>query len=73
MTKPQTLLRQCAAMESFRNQQQYLEQTIGRLVKLMKTLPQGRARDTLLNEISALDVIAGGIRRALDTIYSEDD
>ena len=73
MTKPQTLLRQCAAMESLQNQQKYLEQTIGRLVKLMKTLPQGKARDTLLNEISALDVIAGGIRRALDTIYSEDD
>jgi hypothetical protein len=60
-------------MESLQNQQKYLEQTIGRLLKGMKTLPQGKARDTLLNKISALDVIAGGIRRALDTIYSEDD
>jgi len=51
-----------AALEAIRNQQHHLEETIGRILALMKTLPEGEARDGLLEEISCLDVIAEVIR-----------
>lgn len=56
-----------AALEALRNQRQHLEETIGKLVALMQSHPEGRVRDGLLDEISALDVIAGVMRRALDS------
>jgi len=57
-----------ACLESLRNNQEYLTKTIGSLVKLMKSLPEGEHRDRLLDEISKLDVIAGGIKEALDVM-----
>jgi hypothetical protein len=36
-------------------------------VAFMKDLPEGESRDRLLNETSALDVIAEVMRRALDS------
>ena len=55
-----------AAFEALRNQQQNLIETIGRLVVLMKALPEGETRDSLLEEISCRDVIAEVMRKALD-------
>jgi hypothetical protein len=48
MSDCESRLRQLAALETLRNQQHNLEETIGRLVMLMKTLPEGDARDSLL-------------------------
>jgi hypothetical protein len=57
-----------AALEALRNQHQHLEETIGRLVALMQGLPEGKVRNGLLDEISAVDVIAEVMRRALDSV-----
>jgi hypothetical protein len=46
----------------------YLTETIGSLVKLLKSMPEGVHRNRLLDEISKLDVIAGGIKKALDVM-----
>jgi Tfp pilus assembly protein PilO len=62
-----THLQQLAALEALRNQQQNLEETIGRLQAIMKKLPDGEARDMLLEEISALDVIAETMGQALES------
>ena len=50
-----------ASPESLRNHQGYPEEATGSLVKLMKSMPGGEHRNKLLDEISKLDVIAGGI------------
>jgi hypothetical protein len=56
--EPPRSLTTSAALEAGRNQQHNLEGTIGRLVALMNSLPKGESRARLLNEISALAVIA---------------
>jgi hypothetical protein len=55
-----------ACLESLRNRQGYLEETIRSLVALMKSMPEGEHRNQLLDEISKLDVISVGIKNALD-------
>ena len=59
--------------EAFQNQQQNLQETIGRLVALMKNLPEGKSQYRLLDEISCLDVIAEVMRRALDSAKMDCD
>ena len=68
MTDPKRILCTMACLESLRNHQGYLTETIGSLVKLMKDMPEGERRNRLLDEISKLDVIAGGIKEALDVM-----
>lgn len=65
---PPNILRVMACMESLRNHQNFLTETIGSLVRLLKSMPPGEQRDRLLDEISKLDVIANGIRITLDAI-----
>jgi hypothetical protein len=55
-----------AALEVVQNQLQHLEATIARLVRLQQSLQAGSARNQLLEEISCLDVILEGMRRAVD-------
>jgi hypothetical protein len=66
MTNPPSPITILAALESLRSNHHSLIESISRLVALMKTLPEGEARDWLLNEISCLDVIAEVMRQALD-------
>lgn len=68
MTDPNRILCTMACLESLRNHQGYLVETIGSLVKLLKSMPEGKHRDRLLDEISKLDVIDGGIKEALDVM-----
>ena len=68
MTDPRTTLRLMACLESLRNHQDYLYETIGSIYKLYKSMPEGEHRDKLLDEISKLDVIANGIKETLDVI-----
>lgn len=56
-----------AALESIRGQLHNLEETIGRVVQLQKSLPEGPGSDQLWEEISALDSIADVMRQALDS------
>jgi hypothetical protein len=44
-----------AVHEALRNQHQHLEETIGRLVALMQSLPEGKVLDGLLDDNSASD------------------
>jgi len=64
---PEHKLRQLAALESLRGLLHNLEEIIGRLVRLQKSLPAGLGREQLLEEISALDSIADVMRQALDS------
>jgi hypothetical protein len=57
-----------AAEETLRNQLRDLEETIGRLVRLAKSRPEGKLRDRLFEEISSLDSIADVMRQALDSL-----
>jgi len=66
MTDPRLQRRHQSCLESLRNQKQNLEQTIARLMALMKMLPEEKARNELLEEISVLDVIAENIVRAVE-------
>jgi hypothetical protein len=67
MTDLQSSLTQLACLEALHNQQQNLVETIGKLVGIMKTLPEGEARSKLVDQISCLDVIAEVTKRALDS------
>lgn len=53
-------------MEFFLNRVHNFEETIARLSRRQKSLPEGLGRDQLLEEISALDSIADVMRQALD-------
>ena len=55
-----------ATLEALRNQLHNLEETIGRLLEMTKSLPEGETRNWLLEEISALGLIADVIRQAVD-------
>jgi hypothetical protein len=44
------------------------KETIGNLLRLAKSLPEGDDQNRLIDEISALDVIAETIREALDSL-----
>ena len=68
MTDPKKILRTMACLESRRNHQGYLYETIRSIYKLYESMPEGEHRDRLLNEISKLDVIANGIKEALDVM-----
>ena len=57
-----------AAEEILRNQLRDLEETIGSLVRLAKSQPEGELRDKLFEEISTLDSIADVMRQALDSL-----
>jgi hypothetical protein len=57
-----------AAEEALRRQLHNLEETIGRLIRLKDSLPQGTVRNRILAEISALDSIADVQRQALDSL-----
>jgi len=61
-----------ASSESLRNNQGYLEETIGRTVRLMKSMPEGERRDQPLYEIGKLDVNANGIKEALYVMEEHD-
>ena len=63
MTKPPSHLPQLACLEALPNQQQNLVETIGKLVEIIKSLPEGEARDRLLDKIDCLDAIADVIKR----------
>jgi hypothetical protein len=56
-----------AALEALSGQLHNLEETIGRLLELMKSLPEGEIRETLFREISCLDAISDVMRQALDS------
>jgi hypothetical protein len=45
-----------AALEAIRSQQHRLEETIGRLVEIMQSMPKGESRAKLLDEIKCLSV-----------------
>jgi hypothetical protein len=62
------IARRLAAEEMLRNQLGNQVETIARLVKLAQSLPEGDLRNQLFDRISELDVIADGIRRALDSL-----
>ncbi len=49
-------------------QHQNLVETIARLLGIMQSMPPGKARCNLLEEISALDVIAEMIRKEIEDI-----
>ncbi len=54
-----------ASPEALQNQQQYLIETIGHLMDIMKSVPPGNTRAKMLDEICRLDVIAEVMRKAL--------
>jgi hypothetical protein len=66
--EPPKIVTRIAAEEALRKSLCNLEETIGGLVRLAKSLPKGESRDRLFDEISALDVIADGIKQALDSL-----
>ena len=59
-------LDRAAQLEGLRNCLRNLQETIGSLVELMLTLPEGPTRKQLLEEVSCLDAIADGMRKALE-------
>ncbi len=67
MDNAQVRLRQRACLEIVRNQQTNLVETVGRLVQIMESMPEGDARAGLLEEISCLDVIEKIKKKALDS------
>ena len=71
MTDLKRILCTIACLESLRNHQGYLVETIGSLVKLWKSMPEGEHQNRLLDEISKLYVIAGGVKEALDAMEEE--
>ncbi len=71
MTGLHSRLTQLACLEALQNQQQNHVDTIGRLVEIMKSMPEGEARAKLVDEISCLDVIAEVMRKALDSCSSQ--
>jgi hypothetical protein len=50
------------AEEALRNQLRNLEETIGDLVRLAKSLPEGSFRDSFFDEIGARDSIASSMK-----------
>ena len=68
MTAPKRILCTMACLESLRNNHGYLKETIGSLVRLLTSMPQGEHWNRLLDEISKLDAILAGIKGALDGI-----
>ncbi len=53
---------------AIRDKVKYLEETIGGIVLIAKSLPEGDQRNALFDEISNLDVIAETIKEALDSL-----
>jgi hypothetical protein len=68
MLKPPLIATRLAAEEVLRNQLGNQVEVITKLVKLAQSLPEGEIRNELYDRISELDVIADGIRRALDSL-----
>lgn len=64
----QTNTQRFTCLEAIQNQQQHLVQTIGRIVEIMKSLPEGEIRSKLVDEISCLDVIAEVTKKALNSL-----
>jgi hypothetical protein len=62
------IVKRLAAEEVLRNQLDNMVEVITKLVKLAASLPEGDTRNQLYDRISELDVIADGIRRALDSL-----
>ena len=59
-------LDRAAQLEGLRNCLRNLEETIGSLVELMLSLPEGPIREQLLEEVSCLDSIADVMRKAME-------
>ena len=68
MTDPRKILCTMACLESLRNNQGYLYETIGSIYERYESMPEGKHKQRLLDEISRLDVIANGIKEALDVM-----
>ena len=68
MNDPKRILYTMTCLESLHNQHKNLVVTIGSLVKQLKSMPEGEHQNRLLDEISKLYVISGGIKEALDSI-----
>ena len=66
--QPPTIARRIVAIKALRNNLSHLESNIANLVAWAKSLPEGNIRNRLFDEISALDSIGDGIRRALDSM-----
>jgi hypothetical protein len=62
-----------ALFESIRNQQYNLGDIIGRLLKILDSLPEGKTRDKLLDEISCLVAISQMMRKLRETCISQRD
>jgi hypothetical protein len=60
-----------ACMNALGSCQKMLEETIGRMMELMKALPEGEVRDKLMDEIKIVDVTADTIRWAVQMMESE--
>jgi hypothetical protein len=58
-------------MEALRQCLQNLEETIARLFSMTRSLPAGKLRDELLDELSCLDSIADAMGQAVDVFSGE--
>ena len=65
------VLRRMAAFQALCNSLRNLEETIVELLELNQLLPEGELRNKLVDEISALDAIADGMRKALGLCVSQ--
>jgi hypothetical protein len=57
LKEPAEIATRIAAGEALRGQLHNLEETIARLLKYIKPLPEGEFRDKLFDEVSCLDSI----------------
>ncbi len=59
---------QKASLIAIRQKLRNLEEAIDSLLELALAQPEGQSRKRLINEVSALDSIAEGMRQALDAM-----
>ena len=71
MTDHERILCTMACLESLRNHQGYLYETIRSIYKLYESMPEGEHKNQLLDRISALAVIANRIKEAMDLMMEE--
>lgn len=58
-------------LQSLRNHNDCLEETINNLILLLKSVPEDKKQYQLFDEINKLDGIASGIEQMLDDMESE--
>ena len=60
-----------ACIDALRSYQKILEETIGRMMNLLETFPEGEVREKFVNEIRTVDVTADAMKWAVQMMESQ--